>query len=161
MRGHYPLHLKHRQQQLAQIDANGPKPIVYCALYVITKFNIMYKLKPLRLLKLSEPWLQCSCGGFLGLLTPSGVILYSFPVCVYTMCLRTWVCKLAYVLQKSTAPQQHLFWTGTAFQECRVWSIGFRKVLFSVPPFLNVPFTIIHVAYHLVRFATGIGCDGF
>lgn len=76
-------------------------PEVYCALYVITKSEIMYKLK-LCLLKLSEPWLHCSCGGFLGLLTPSGVILNGFSVYVCTMCLCTQVCKLAYMLHRTT-----------------------------------------------------------
>lgn len=94
----------------------------------------MYKLKQLCLLKLSELWLHCSCGSIWGLLAPSGVSFYSFSVCVYCMCLCTRVWNLVYTLQRSTALKQELFWTGTAFQECRVWSAGFRKVLFSVLP---------------------------
>lgn len=50
------------------------------------------------------------------------------------ICLCTWVHKLVYVFQRSTTQEQELFWTDTTFQECRVWGIWFRKVLFSVLP---------------------------
>lgn len=88
---------------------------------------------------------------------PSGVVLYGFSVCVHTMRLHTWICELTHMLQRSTSPRQELFWTGTALQECSVWS-RFRKDLFSVPLFQKVSFIIIRAAYHLC-FATGIGCD--
>lgn len=52
--------------------------------------------------------------------------------------------KLAYMLQRSTAPQPELFWTGTAFREYRVCVCWILKT-FSVPSFHNVPCTLIHV----------------